>query len=187
MSHLGKPTSLLAAALTFVLVSASAHGDAASENEAWVTRHAIQAETGQQIPAGAFGIVQINRPREVTLLDLRGMAGSGDVVLRTDESGYCLTFPLRFIAGDFGGNTISGNLADPIFLVLESRRVAKALANGHDVVSDMYRISKEEEPDVDIIIKAGLSEDYGFVLNPGRNIMTDIWGLETRRIACTPV
>jgi hypothetical protein len=61
------------------------------------------------------------------------------------------------------------------------------LANGHDVVSDMYRISKEEEPDVDIIIKAGLSEDYGFVLNPGRNIMTDIWGLETRRIACTPV
>jgi hypothetical protein len=34
---------------------------------------------------------------------LRGIAGSGKAILRTDEPGLCLTIPIRFVAGDFGG------------------------------------------------------------------------------------
>ena len=184
MSNANSSNSLLAACLVLISASVSARADAASENEAWITRAAIRTETGQQIPAGAFGIVEIERPREATLLDLRGMAGRGNVILRSHESGYCLTFPLRFIAGDFGGDTISAHLAKPVRLVLKSRRVAKALANGHDITSETYRISEDDHPDADIIIETGLNEGYGFIFNPGRNILADIFGVRTTRIAC---
>ncbi|WP_193176872.1 hypothetical protein [Oricola nitratireducens] len=176
--------SLPATLVAFLFASVAALADAASENEAWITRAAIQTETGQQIPAGAFGIVVVERPREATLLQLRGKAGRGDVILRSHETGYCLTFPLRFVAGDFGGDAISAHLAKPVRLVLKSRRVAKALANGHDITSDTYRISEDDHPDADIVIEAGLNEGYGFVFNPGRNILADIFGIETTRIAC---
>lgn len=187
MFCLNIPTSRLLAALAAGLAAAPAHAGPASEADAMATRFALQSETGQRIPAGAFGIVEIKRPRQATLLQLRGMAGLGDVILRSHDSRYCLTFPLRFVAGDFGGTTISAHRVEPAVLLLKSRRVAKALANGRDVVSDMYRVGSEEMADVDIVIKSGLNGDYGFVLNPGSGIMAEIWGVDSHRIACTPM
>lgn len=187
MSYLDKSIPHMAVILTLVLASASAHADAVSGGDAQITKTAVQTEIGQQIPAGAFGIVEIKRPREATLLNLRGMAGRGDVVLRGNESGTCVTFQLRLVAGDFGGDNISSHITGPILLVLHSKGVAGALASGDDVVSDMYRVSTDDSAGIDISIKTGLSAEHGFVLNPGRSIIADIFGADMRQIACLPV
>ena len=78
----------------------------------WPISTAVQTEAGQQIPAGAIGVVQIDAPRVATLLQLRGVMGSGTVILRSDDSHDCLTLPIRFVAGDFGGDGISAHAAD---------------------------------------------------------------------------
>lgn len=146
----------------------------------------IQTEAGQQIPAGAFGVIQIDAPRVATLLQLRGITGRGTVILRSDAGEDCLTLPIRFVAGDFGGESISSHAASSIILTIQTERVANALASGDDVVSDMYRISSlTDDPNADIIIQSGLSESHGFVLNPGSSVVADIFGTTASRTACS--
>ncbi|SNT39525.1 hypothetical protein SAMN04488078_11361, partial [Antarctobacter heliothermus] len=112
--------------------------------------------------------------------------GSGIVNLKSDDRHDCLTVPIRFVAGDFGGEGISSSATKPIGLFIQSPRVASALAGGDDVVSDMYRISTQpDDPEADIIIQSGLSESHGFVLNPGSSILADIFGAATSRTACS--
>ncbi|MEH6519585.1 hypothetical protein [Sulfitobacter sp.] len=152
----------------------------------WPTSKAIQTETGQKIPAGAYGIVQIQTPRVANLLQLRGVTGRGTAVIRSDNRQDCLSLRLRFVAGDFGGNGVSTHKAHPIHLILQSARVSNALARGEDVVSDMYTISSQmNDPDADIIIESGLSESHGFVLNPGTSVVADVFGSTTNRLSCS--
>lgn len=177
----------LSSALLLIVFAHTSIADVAKENDLQITKNAVETGNGQVIPAGAFGIVEIARPRQGTLLDLRGMAGRGDVILRSDEMGYCQSFPLRFVAGDFGGDTISVHTVAPVKFVIKSRRVAKALANGIDVVSEDFKVSSLDHPDADIIIMAGLGEDFGFVFNPGRNLWAELWGVKVTRVNCSPV
>jgi len=142
--------------------------------------------TGQSIPAGTFGILTVDRPRQVTLLHLRGMGGDGEVILRGDEPGTCLILPIRFVAGDFGGDSIGGHVSTPIRLVINSKRVAETLQRGQDVVSDTYRVSGHSDPDAEIVLKSGLDESFGFVINPGSNILSDIFGVTTKSVSCHP-
>ena len=153
-------------------------------NDAWITRDAVTTKTGQVIPAGAYGIAYIDRPREVTLLHLRGRAGQGRIILRGAHPGDCLEFATRFVAGDFGGDDVSGGLARPVRIVLKSRRVAKALAQGDAVVSDMYRVSATDDDAADILLGSGLDEGFGFVVNPGRNLTANIFGPWKTTIPC---
>jgi hypothetical protein len=151
----------------------------------WPTVTAVQTKAGQQIPAGAIGLVQIEAPRVATLLQLRGVMGSGTVILRSDESKDCLTLPIRLVAGDFGGDGISAHTRGPIRLIIQTARVANALADGDDVVSDTYHISMKDDPNADIIIQSGLSEGHGFVLNPGSSVVADIFGTTASHTACS--
>ena len=112
--------------------------------------------------------------------------GSGTVILRSVESKDCLTLPIRLVAGDFGGDGISVHTRGPIRLIIQTARVANALADGDDVVSDTYRISSmKDDPDADIIIQSGLSEGHGFVLNPGSSVVADIFGTTASHTACS--
>jgi hypothetical protein len=151
------------------------------------TTPAVETEAGHQIPAGAFGVVRIDAPREASLLKLRGVAGSGEVVLRGDDSRDCMMLPVRFVAGDFGGSAISTRSAEPICLILRSARVARALAEGEDVVSDMYSVGSIDDPDADIVIQSGLSESHGFVLNPGASVVADVLGVATSHTPCSQI
>ncbi len=181
-------TLLLTAPVALLLTSLGASAQEAYQETNWPMSAAVQTEAGQHIPAGAYGVAYIDAPRVATLLQLRGIKGSGTVILKSDDSHDCLTVPIRFVAGDFGGEGISTNETDPIRLILRSARVAGALAAGDDVVSDMYRISaKLDDPEADIIIQTGLSEGHGFVLNPGSSIVADIFGAATSRIACSEI
>ncbi len=164
-----------------------ATADVPHPTDAIATRHAVQTSAGHSIPVGAFGFLIVPRPREVTLLQLRGIAGSGRAVLRTDAPGICLTFPVRFVAGDLSGDQISGHLSEPIHLVIKSRRAARALAHGSDVVSDSFDVSTRMTPHTDILMQSGLEESFGFVINPGRNILGDIFGVRTHRVSCQSV
>ncbi|WP_439526487.1 hypothetical protein [Roseovarius mucosus] len=188
MSILHSSTLLLIAPVALLLTSFGASAQEADQQTNWPMSAAVQTEAGQHIPAGASGVAYIDAPRVATLLQLRGVTGSGTVILKSDDSHDCLTVPIRFVAGDFGGEGISTNETHPIRLILRSPRVAEALAAGDDVVSDMYRISAEpDDPEADIIIQTGLSESHGFVLNPGSSIVADIFGAATSRIACSEI
>jgi hypothetical protein len=179
-------TLLLTAPVALLLTSLVANAQEADQQTNWPISAAVQTEAGQQIPSGAYGVAYIDAPRVATLLQLRGVTGSGTAVLKSDDSHDCLTVPIRFVAGDFGGEGLSTNDTHPIRLILRSPRVAGALAAGDDVVSDMYRISTlPDDPEADIIIQSGLSESHGFVLNPGSSIVADIFGAATSRTACS--
>lgn len=177
---------LLTAQIALFLPSLGARAQDADQQTNWPMSAAVQTEAGQQIPAGAYGIARIDTPRVATLLQLRGVMGSGIVIIKSDDSHDCLTVPIRFVAGDFGGEGISANATRQIHLILRSPRAAKALAAGDDVVSDMYRISTQlDDPEADIIIQSGLSESHGFVLNPGSSIVADIFGAVASRTECS--
>lgn len=186
MSTLQTTSLLLTAKAVLLLAALGASAQDADQQITWPISASIQTEAGQQIPSGAYGVAQIDAPRVASLLQLRGVTGSGIVILRSDDSHDCLSVPIRFVAGDFGGDGISANATNPIRLILRTARVAKALAAGDDVVSDMYHISSlKDDPDADIIIQSGLSASHGFVLNPGSSIVADIFGAATSRTACS--
>lgn len=152
----------------------------------WSVSTPIQTKAGPIIPAGAYGVVQIEAPRTATLLHLRGVVGSGIAILRSDDSYDCLSLPIRFVAGDFGGDGISAYATKSIRLILRTKAVAKALARGEDVVSDMYRTSSQiNDSNADIVIERGLSDGYGFVLNPGSSIFADVFGAKTNQTSCS--
>ena len=187
---MSNPLSLhmrLAALLVSAFAAGAAQADAVFDTDAIATREEVSTSAGHDIPAGAFGFLLIERPREVTLLALRGIGGSGQAILRTDRPGMCLNIPVRFVAGDFGGEFIGGHLADPIHFVIRSRQVARALAKGRDVVSDLYNIGDRMDPDADILVQSGLDEGFGFVINPGRNILGDIFGVSAKPVPCQHV
>ena len=184
MPKLSSFPPLWAGLFTCVFGVAAAQADTHVNIDAIATRQVVTTSAGHSIPSGAFGFVLVRRPREATLLQLRGIAGKGQVVLRTDQPGMCLTFPIRFVAGDFGGDAISGHLAEPILVVIKSRDVARTLARGRDVVSDEYSISTQMNSDSDIVLQSGLDESFGFVINPGRNILGDIFGIRADRVSC---
>ena len=127
MSILHSSTLLLTAPVALLLTSFGASAQEADQQTNWPMSAAVQTEAGQHIPAGAFGVAYIDAPRVATLLQLRGVTGSGTVILKSDDSHDCLTIPIRFVAGDFGGEGISTNETHPIRLILRSPRVAERL------------------------------------------------------------
>lgn len=147
-----------------------------------------QAKTGDGsgVPSGSiYGIIEFKTTTETNLLNLRGIAGRGEMVLQSVDENECIAFPVRLVAGDFDGNEISTRTSGPIRMVLLSRQITAALRDGQDVVSDMYRVSNDRlDTDADILILEGLSADSGFVLNPGRSLFADLFGARGKTTPC---
>lgn len=145
------------------------------------TRARLSTDT--TIPAGALGIVHVNRPREMTMLQLRGLAGSGSALLRLDDA--CISIPLRLVAGDFGGDSFSARRAAPIRIAVRSQDAFDALLEGDDLISDMYEVSSAmSNPDADLVLLDGLTPQHGFVINPGRSLLDDIFGVQGMYVPC---
>lgn len=135
------------------------------------------------IPEGALGVVHINRPREMTMLQLRGMAGSGSALLRLGDG--CVSIPLRFVAGDFGGDSFSAHRAPPIRIAIQSQEALDTLLEGDDLVSDSFEVSTVlGSPEADLVLLAGLTAQHGFVINPGRSLIDDVFGVQGLRAPC---
>ena len=177
---------LLTAQLAVLFTPLAADAQETDRQANWPISIAIQTEGGQKIPAGAYGVVQVDTPRVATLLQLRGVMGRGTAIMRSEDNQECLSLPIRFIAGDFGGDNISAHTTKSIRLIIQTAAVSKALARGDDIVSDMYRISSQmNDSSADIIIESGLSDSHGFVLNPGTSVVADIFGTTANRTNCS--
>lgn len=136
--------------------------------------------TGCTAPAIAeeprdIAIITVATPREANLLQLRGLAGRGTALLR--QNGQCHKLPIRFVAGDFAGQRVDVGRATPIQMVITAPQVVAQLLAGRDLVSDMVQPG-------DITRVSGLPEDTGFVINPGRTLLSDILRARPRTFPC---
>ena len=134
-------------------------------------------------------VVYIDSPKAGTLLQLRGIAGKGVLIFQeasTKQSrDLCVSAPIRFAAGDFGGSTVGIQSTEAIRLVIYSDNVAEKLKAGDEVVSEDYDITDQNDARLgDIKIESGLTLSYGFVLNPGEWSWSSVFGLDRKTVDC---
>ena len=134
-----------------------------------------------------LGLVEIAQVHSGTLLQLRGMAGRGQATLRLLEHGVCITIPLRFVAGDFGGRDGSDHPTGPVRLALHDPALVRAMVNGQDIVSDRFAVGSGAGSAGEIRILSGLDDSFGFVLNPGLNFWAEIVGPRPIPASCGPL
>lgn len=138
----------------------------------------LAQETGQ-----SRAVVTIPAPRSANLLQLRGIGGRGTALIRID--GACHKMPVRLVAGDFAGRQPGLRSNGPIVLHIRNPEFAGALLNGADIVSDEKDVTDDpEETSADILILSGLTAETGFVINPGRSLLADIFGATVSQIPC---
>ncbi|OPX56047.1 hypothetical protein SAMN02745127_00096 [Oceanospirillum multiglobuliferum] len=131
------------------------------------------------------GVVYIASPKVGTLLQLRGIAGKGLLIVRQQNTERCMASPIKLAAGDFGGTSIAINTNTPIRLLIYSDEVVSKLRAGDEVVSESYKVTDQSEASLgDIKIKSGLTLSYGFVLNPGEWSWASFFGNEDKTVHC---
>lgn len=130
-----------------------------------------------------IAVIDVLHPKEGNLLMLRGLVGRGTATFRVNSA--CSTMPVRFVAGDFSGQSVDVNRSGPIRIVITAPEVMRDLLAGRDLVSDMVRVTSDPlEGPTDLYLAHGLSADTGFVINPGRNLMADILGAGSTSMDC---
>ncbi|WP_373236056.1 hypothetical protein [Cohaesibacter celericrescens] len=145
----------------------------------------VQTRSGVTLPSGSWGVVYLNNAREGNLLHLRGIAGAGTLVLRSDAPNECLQSSIELVAGDFGGRSIRFGSTGPIRLAINSRAVAKTLYHGGEIVSADIKVGYgPSQTDADIILLEGLSQSHGFVLDPGHSFWDDLFGVAFKKVTC---
>lgn len=125
-----------------------------------------------------------------TLFQLRGAVGTGWFTRKNGNNNWCDIAPLRILTGDFGGDSIAVSQTEPVVLIAINPDIATLLSQGQDIVTDDY-ILKNSEPvtgydfsDIDILVVSAEQETGSFILNPGRNILNDIFGASSTSNAC---
>ncbi len=70
-------------------------------------------------------------------------------------------------------------------MVIRATHVIERLMQGHDLVSDTLRVSDDPNaPEAEILLVRGLSAATGFVINPGRNVVADLFRPRISPIPC---
>ncbi|WP_424973132.1 hypothetical protein [Dinoroseobacter sp. S76] len=128
-------------------------------------------------------LVTIPTPRAANLLQLRGIGGHGSALFRVE--GACYSMPVRLVAGDFEGRQANMRAQDPIVLELRDPRLVQALLNGRDIVSAELSVSADpRDQGASILLLSGIAEGTGFVINPGRSLVADIFGARVSDMPC---
>lgn len=173
--------TLLCTLLVFLTLPAYSHA----------TNSTGSTEQGEQVmPGDIKGVVIIESPKTGALLQLRGIAGRGMLISREtptqqQDEAHCVSVPMRFAAGDFGGSSIGIHSAEPIQLVIYDDEVMQKLTAGDEVVSEDYDITGQNEARLgDIKIISGLTLSYGFVLNPGEWSWLSVFGQAQNEVSC---
>jgi hypothetical protein len=140
-------------------------------------------------------VVYIASPKVGTLLQLRGIAGKGvlvsreapgrQIIVKQQGHTHCVSAPIRFAAGDFGGSAIGIQSINSIRLLIYSDKVANKLIAGEEIVSEDYDITDQSDARLgDIRIESGLTLSYGFVLNPGEWSWSSVFGWDKENVDC---
>lgn len=131
----------------------------------------------------SLALITIPNPKEVSLFQLHGYSGAGTISLRIDDQ--CHSMAVRLIAGDFEGRLIGIAEGEPILLLTTRPEIVQALYDGQDLVSEDFEVLAGMDGETaDIVIVAGLSAETGFLLNPGRSVLADIFGARSTPIPC---
>ncbi len=125
----------------------------------------MSTQTAAQDAGVHRAVITIPNPRTANLLQLRGLGGRGTAHIQIGET--CHSLPVRFVAGDFSGESITVRRTGPIVIELRDSQTVAGLLNGADILSD---------ENAGIVIHSGLSAETGFVINPGSNISADLFG-----------
>ncbi|MCW8355613.1 MAG: hypothetical protein ACPGRG_12370 [Marinomonas sp.] len=135
-------------------------------------------------------VVNIASPKAGMLMQLRGIAGKGELVIKEgrEQTGLnrCVASPIRFAAGDFNGNSIGIQSVETIRLLIYSDKIVEKLIAGEEIVSEDYVITDQNDDQLgDIKIESGLTLSYGFVLNPGEWSWSSVFGLDHHDVNCS--
>lgn len=91
--------------------------------------------------------------------------------------------PVRFVAGDFGGRNITIDRGGPIRLRITDAEMIRALHEGKDLVSEGFAGDGGEAAGIDS--ESSLPAGTGFVINPGGNVLADIFGARPSPVPCS--
>lgn len=142
------------------------------------------ADTAESSDQSSLALITIPNPKEASLFQLHGYSGTGTARFRIDGQCHCMA--IRLIAGDFGGRKVGINHSGPIRIWIKRSEIVQALYEGQDLVSqDFLVLAKLDGETADIVIEAGLSAETGFVINPGRSVLADLFGARRTPIPCS--
>ncbi|MEM8728897.1 MAG: hypothetical protein AAGF79_03175 [Pseudomonadota bacterium] len=169
IEDLRNPLTAIGLAVSVMLMT-GAQGDAAKADSNPSTERDI-------------AVIDIPHPKQGNLLMLRGLAGAGTATFRVNDA--CLAMPVRFVAGDFSGQSADIGRTGSIRIVITAPEVMRGLLEGRDLVSDMVRVTADStDQAADLYLAHGISADTGFVINPGQNLLADILGASTTNVEC---
>jgi hypothetical protein len=95
--------------------------------------------------------------------------------------------PVRFVAGDFGGQGIAVGQGGPIRLQIVNAEMVQALYQGRDLVSEGNAATAGNIGDApDIFIETGFPAGTGLVINPGSSVLADVFDARPRPVHCRP-
>lgn len=144
---------------------------------------AAAEDASSALRSNSVALVEVPEPRQGRLLHLRGIVGRGTIEFRID--GACSEMPVRFVAGDFAGREPGERLGGAIQILITSPDLIGDLMAGVDIVSDTVRVGLDpNDGSADVIIMSGLPPETGFVLNPGRSVLADVFPKRPTPVTC---
>lgn len=138
----------------------------------------------------ARGIIYAPSLTQGSLLQMRGAFGRAYFTRKAEDNSWCDAAPLRMLFGDFDGTSLGISNPGSVVLMVISPFIADKLAKGQDVVGedvtllDIGMVPTEGLQGIDIIIAGSASAESGLILNPGRSILSDIFGASSVDNAC---
>jgi len=136
---------------------------------------------------GGIAVITVPHPVEQNLLHLVGLMGRGTAIIRGPGDARCQSMHIRLIAGGFWGMEASDRGA-PIRIVVRDPRALHRLMRGKEIVSDEHTVViGQVVSQGGITVTHGLEHHAGFVINPGRNSLAEVFGPHMRRVPCTAI
>lgn len=126
-----------------------------------------------------------------SLFQLRGAFGRARFTRKAENNLWCDVSPLRLLIGDFDGLSMGVSNPGSVILLVINPSIADKLANGKDVVSDnvslldVKKVPAQGLQGIDILVSGSASANSSFVLNPGSNLLNDIFGSTSAGNSCT--
>lgn len=124
------------------------------------------------------------------LFQLRGAVGSGWFTRKNENNYWCDVADIRLLTGDFGGDTVGVSQTEPVVLIALNSIIAKRLSRGQDIMSEDYILRDIEQvlasgvDEVDFLVVGSGGIKGNYILNPGRNILSDVFGASSTNNAC---
>jgi hypothetical protein len=186
MTTLGKITIVTMTALSAFALSAVLATGGKADNTASI----LINEKVAPFVNNASAVIYAPGLAQGSLFQLRGAVGSAWFTRKNDANKWCDVADLRLLSGDFGGDTIGVLRTEPVVLIAMNPSIATRLSQGQDIVSGNYSLLDVEQAvghgldGVDILVAGSGYAEGNYILNPGRSLLSDIFGASSTSNIC---